>query len=125
MWTIGWDHHLHLLEHYYFSSSFDSAVRHRRILRLPQLLLVSIMVEHSKYWVKYFKETRRVYFQVMYTFRNDAFREDTVLGPTSIGTIAAAPISAGPISTGSTLAGVVGALAVLGVAGAHQNLMVV
>ena len=62
---------------------FDSAVRHRRILRLPPLLLLSIMMAEHHDWIEYFKETRRACFQVVYAFRNDAFRENAVLSPTS------------------------------------------
>ena len=81
----NWSHHLHAssssLSSLFF---FDSTVRHRRILLLPPLPLLSIMDEHPN-WVEYCKQRNEAgLFQVVYTFRNDAFREDTVRFGTNI-----------------------------------------
>ena len=52
----------------------DSAERHRRILRLSPLLLLSIITEHPN-WVEKSKETRWTSFQVVYAFPNDVLRD--------------------------------------------------
>ena len=62
------NHHLHLLPQYwwcFYLFFFDSTTRHRRILRLPLLTLLTITTDHPN-WVECSKETtgRRTWIQV-------------------------------------------------------------